>query len=200
MRDGGRRGGLSFSCCAKNQIVAALSSSLSSAARSLARSLALHLSRRFEGKKATPFSVRCFSLSRSLLNSIPFGCRPGESVFSGASAKQKDSSRSKHGRERAWIIRSSLFFSIDRSFHLRDGREIEGVPSVIPRSHLDLSPLLSYKLKLTSSVLGGKYSNEKKVSFASMAAWILSEILMIAKAEREVFLSLFLFQKGQRKE
>ena len=67
---------------------------------------------------------------------------------------------------------------------------------------LSLSLSLSLStLSLTSSVLGGKYSNEKKVSFASMAAWILSEILMVAKRSGRVFfLSVFFFENGQKSE
>lgn len=83
--------------------------------------------------------------------------------------KQKNSS--KHGREERLSD-----FSIDRPCAM-----VAKSRAPLVNSQLDLlnSPT---KLKRTSSVLGGKYSNEKKVSFASMAAWILSEILMVVKA------------------
>ena len=141
--------------------------SFSSAARSLARLARSNLSlRSLKGK-----SERLLFRSLLISDPIPFSYRPGESVSPGAPVrKQKNSS--KHGREERLSE-----FSIDRPCAMVAKSR---APPLV-NSQLDLlnSPT---KLKRTSSVLGGKYSNEKKVSFASMAAWILSEILMVVKA------------------
>lgn len=162
-------------------MVAALVS-LAPSATSLFRSMLLSLKKRGSPFRALKLS-RFASNSRILLREIA----PRALMRTG---EQERESRAGETAVNLSSRSLSLCAMVDRSMP----------PLVLNCISLLRAPFFTSVL-LTSSVLGGKYSKEKKVSLASMAAWILSEILMVGEKVFSFFLSfcwglcLFFFEK-----